>query len=183
MRWNAGRSHMSARNQLMPLWQQTHDSFSYHSPLLHIRSIKQGSKDCWHLVEALGSAIWPHRHCIFDRQWLEKLHISDFPLPGWILSQVFACHMSSVILTDIIQTVLETSVFSIQIWIAGSLPWAPFYPSYSILPPVPKQLRGFCTVNCSLCLKELKHNLTVSCLVGINDVNLIDKYSFDLSCC
>jgi hypothetical protein len=29
---------------------------------------------------------------------------SDFPLPGWISS-----HMSSVILTDIIQTVLETS--------------------------------------------------------------------------
>ena len=40
---------------------------------------------------------------------LENLQTSDFPLPGWILSQVFACHMSSVILPDIIQTVLETS--------------------------------------------------------------------------
>ena len=43
--------------------------------------------------------------CILDSQ---KLQTSDFPLPGWIFSQVFACHMSSVILTDIIQTVLET---------------------------------------------------------------------------
>ena len=57
-------------------------------------------------MEALGSAIG---HCILDRQRVEKLQTSDFPLPGWIFSQVFACHMSSVILTYIIQTVLETS--------------------------------------------------------------------------
>ena len=50
-----------------------------------------------------------HFHCILDKQRVEKLQTSDFPLPGWIFSQVFACHMSSVILTDIIQTVLETS--------------------------------------------------------------------------
>ena len=57
-------------------------------------------------MEALGSAIGPNLHCILDRQSLEKLQTSDFPLPGWIF---LACHMSSVILTDIIQTVLETS--------------------------------------------------------------------------
>ena len=61
-------------------------------------------------MEALGSAIGPNLHCILDRQRVEKLQTTDFPLPGWIFSQVFACHMSSVILTDISQTVLETSV-------------------------------------------------------------------------
>ena len=60
-------------------------------------------------MEALGSAIGPNLHCILVRQRLENLQTSDFSLPGWIVSQVFACHMSSVILTDIIQTVLETS--------------------------------------------------------------------------
>ena len=36
---------------------------------------------------------------------LEIDQTSDFPLPVWISSQVVACHMCSVILTDIIQTV------------------------------------------------------------------------------
>jgi hypothetical protein len=64
-------------------------------------------------VEALGSVVL---HYILERQRVEKLQTSDFPLSGWIFPQVFACHMISVILTDIIQTVLETSVFSIQIY-------------------------------------------------------------------
>ena len=58
-------------------------------------------------MEALG--ICPRRHCILDRQRLENLQTSDFLVPGSILSQIFACHMNFVILTDIIQTVLETS--------------------------------------------------------------------------
>ena len=60
-------------------------------------------------MEALGSAICPHRHSVFNRQRVEKQQTSDLPLPGWNFSQVFACHMSYVILTGIIQTVLETS--------------------------------------------------------------------------
>ncbi|CDQ95464.1 unnamed protein product, partial [Oncorhynchus mykiss] len=50
-------------------------------------------------------------HCILDRQRLENLQTSDFPLPGWISSQVFPCHMSSVILTDIIQTFTLGTLF------------------------------------------------------------------------
>ena len=73
---------------------------SYSLPFHNI-SLKQCSKDCWHLVEALGSAIWPHLHCILDRQSLEKLNLR-FPTSWLDFSQVFACHMSSVILTDII---------------------------------------------------------------------------------
>jgi hypothetical protein len=60
-------------------------------------------------VEALGSATSSISHCEFNRGWVENRPTSDFSLPVWISSQVFACHMSSLILTDIIQTVLETS--------------------------------------------------------------------------
>ena len=48
---------------------------------------------------------------MFNRDWVENRPTSDFPLPGWISSQVVACHVSFVIFTDIIQTVLETSEF------------------------------------------------------------------------
>ena len=60
-------------------------------------------------MEALGSATASISHCEFNRAWVENRPTLDFSLPVWISSQVFACHMSSVILTDIIQTVLETS--------------------------------------------------------------------------
>jgi hypothetical protein len=60
-------------------------------------------------VEALGSESSFISQWDFNREWVENIPTSDFSLPGWISSQVFACHMSSVILTDIIQTVLDTS--------------------------------------------------------------------------
>ena len=66
---------------------------------------KPVSKDGWHPVKALGSATSSISQCVLGRPSFEKLQTSDVPLPGW---KVFACHMSYVILTDIIQTVLET---------------------------------------------------------------------------
>ena len=60
-------------------------------------------------MEALGSATSFISHCEFNRAWVESRPTSDFSLPVWISSQVFACNMSYVIFTDIIQTVLETS--------------------------------------------------------------------------
>ena len=63
---------------------QTHGSFSSHSRLHYSRSLKQVSKDGRHLVEAVGSAPWLHRHGLFGRPSFEKLQTSDFRLPGWI---------------------------------------------------------------------------------------------------
>ena len=62
----------------------TTDSNRSHEPRLYSRIVKQVSKDGWHLVEAIGSATWLHRHCVFGRPSFEKLQTSDFPLPGWI---------------------------------------------------------------------------------------------------
>ena len=87
------------------------------------------SKDCWHLVEAIWNAIWVISLYMVDRLSMEKHNGTswmDFP-------QVFACHIGSVIFTDIIWTVLETLEFSIQIcqlyaypsfWARISLEWS-----------------------------------------------------------
>ena len=98
-------------------------------------------------MEALGSATSFISHCEFNREWVENPPTSDFSFPVWISSQVFAYRMSSVILTDIIQTVLETSECFLsnttnnmhilateteeQAVYSGHL----IHPSYSILPP------------------------------------------------
>ena len=98
------------RPRLTSLWHSARHLAQ--SPLilpLHSRSLKQSSKDCWHLVEALGSAIWPHLHCVLGMAKSWKTTNLRFPTSWLDFSQVFACHMSSVIFTDIIQTVLETS--------------------------------------------------------------------------
>jgi hypothetical protein len=62
-------------------------------------------------VEALGSATLSIFYCEFNRAWVENRPTSDSSLPVWISSQVFACHMSSVILTDIIQFEKLQSIF------------------------------------------------------------------------
>ena len=68
---------MTACHELVAIC-QTPGSIPSHSPL-HSRSIKQGSKDCWHLVEALGSATWPISHCIVNKGWVDKTTNLRFP--------------------------------------------------------------------------------------------------------
>jgi hypothetical protein len=65
-------------------------------------------------VEPLGSATSLISQGDFIGDPGEYIQSSYFSLPVLISTQDFACHMSSVTLTDIIQTVFETSVFSIQ---------------------------------------------------------------------
>ena len=63
-------------------------------------------KDWPHVVEAIGIVNWVISLCMVDRlsmvkQPFQNISWMDFP-------QVFACNISSVILTDNIFTVLET---------------------------------------------------------------------------
>ena len=90
-----GDSVRSARHETKALCQTT-DSNRSHEPLLYSRILTQVSKDGGHIVEAVGSATSSISQCVFGRPSFEKLQTT----------KVFACHMSSVILTDIIKTVL-----------------------------------------------------------------------------
>ena len=66
------------------------------------------SKDCCHLVEAIWSEIWVLSQWNQYRQSMKNYeHKKSHFLDGFF-SQVFACYISSVIITDIIWTVLET---------------------------------------------------------------------------
>ena len=117
----------------------TSDIFCSHSLPQQHRSLIWISIDGWHLVEALGSATSFISQGDFIGDSGEYIQSPDISLPVLICPQDFACHMSSVVLTDIIQTVLETSgcflsntnntmhILYIHI----------FHPSYSILPLQP----------------------------------------------
>ena len=60
-------------------------------------------------MEGVGSENSSISHCNFNESLVENLPPPEKIQTGSGISQVFACYMSSVILTDIIQTVLETS--------------------------------------------------------------------------
>ena len=60
---------------------------------------------------ALEIVTLQQRSCIFDRDATEAQEMVREGTSCMESSQVLACHMSSVILTDTIQTVLETLVF------------------------------------------------------------------------
>jgi len=58
---------------------------------------------------AVGSVTLQQRSSVFNKQRQEEQDLVREGTSCKESSQVFACHMSSVILTDTIQTVLETS--------------------------------------------------------------------------
>ena len=58
---------------------------------------------------ALENVTLQQRSCIFNKEAIEGQEMVRQGTSHIESSQVLACHMSSVILTDIIQTVLETS--------------------------------------------------------------------------
>ena len=57
---------------------------------------------------AVGSVTLQQRSSVFNKQSQEEQDLVREGTSCKESSQVFACHMSSVILTDTIQTVLET---------------------------------------------------------------------------
>ena len=127
---------------------QTPDRVCSHSLPQHRRSLIQISIDGWHLVEPLGSATSLVSQGDFIGDSGEYKQSSDFSLPVLISPQDFACHMSSVILTDIIQTVLECFLSNtnnnMHILATETEEQAVYFgqlihPSYSILPPSHKK--------------------------------------------
>jgi hypothetical protein len=131
------RALTATRNkQLTAFSWATYCEWSYALPF-HNRSLKQLSKDCWHLVGALGSAIWPHRHSILDRQLLKETTILRFPTSWLDFSQVFGWHYFN--------SFGNFRVFTMQILVSGPEEQAvysghAFHPIFPMLPPIPMKL-------------------------------------------
>ena len=108
-KWNNGGIHREMRHRKMAFCQDT-DYFPSHSVKVHSKCSIPLSTEWGHLVEGVGCST-SSISCWERRGWWRQI-CPTFRIS--LLVWKIACPMSSVILTDIIQTVLETSVFSIQ---------------------------------------------------------------------
>jgi hypothetical protein len=59
-------------------------------------------KDWWHLVEAIGTAIWALTHNIVNRHSIENNSHHKNPTSWMDFPLIFTCNISSILLTDII---------------------------------------------------------------------------------
>ena len=77
------------------------------------------------LIGLIGLHVTQYMYVLFDKVhiYIQKTHqckhmfcLQTYPVKVQRATSIyfFACHMSSIKLTDVIQTVLETKVFSIQ---------------------------------------------------------------------
>ena len=86
-------------------------SGNVHCPLIERGASKKPEtmpKDWSHVEEAIEIVNWVLSHCMVDRISMEKTAF-QYKSTSWLdFPQVFTCHISYVILTDIILTVLET---------------------------------------------------------------------------
>jgi hypothetical protein len=141
--WNSGSTHREMRHRKMAFCRDT-DYFPSHSVKVHSKCSIPLSTEWGHLVEVVGSttrsiSCWERRGW-----WRQSCPTFRISLLDWKI----ACPMSYIILTDIIQTVLETSecflsnsnnnthILAIRGRVGCSSLWARNSSKVKILPPI-----------------------------------------------